>query len=322
MKRSKSLAMLALAAGLFLSGCGKDTAKDALGDGTMLGVPLGETVSVDLDGDGSAEEITVKLSNETEMSAVNGNTWRFAVPVIRVGEDYFDAEAMSSIVGSLNYPDAATWFIMDVDTSDGYREIAVSYRTYAADVTETALLRYHGGELIKIGTFPDTPLESLVCSDTEPDYENLPETDRTAYAVEVPGDGTISGITQIQIIQTDSTRFVMRLENVNEFQASLIEQRQEYYEFLGAVENPPVITTRRTLNFYKEKDGISGETVTVPEGTEIAFLRYYPEEKWIEMKYGGGDTAWFKVEEFMDTIVLPDGIFKLEECFANLILGG
>lgn len=109
----------------------------------IIPIPIGEGCMLDLDGDGSKEEIICKVEADESRA------------VLFAGEEEKELEMLVS-------PDTEHYFITDLDLSDAMYEIATLDNGPSAD-PEYHFWRYREGKLIYMGSiFTDTTYDNLV----------------------------------------------------------------------------------------------------------------------------------------------------------------
>lgn len=312
-------------------------------------IPWGDSISLDLDGDGEKEAVSMRLSID---SARSNGEWQTALPVLSVDDAVFGEEDFYKLC----YTDSESfsffrigWCILDIDTSDPYCEIAVQYSGNQND--RTCFLRYGKGEFAYIGStetrilmdlpsgmpwqgnWPDAPIE--------PDWEAARtiilngETERFAG---LPGNGDFWYFNAYhEVLQTtEYGKMTWHLKNAGDLQAKLVLD-PEYLDYGEPASASHVFELERDMVFSRCKGSEDGETVMLPAGTQIWFRHYYPEGRWMEISYDedgiygeGSQTAWFQVvkevNEDMDyphgLIRLPEGEVSPEGCFGGGFVWG
>ena len=323
---------------------------DKLEKNRVVIVPWGDSVSIDLDGDGKNEMVSMHLSIQSEHS---DGDWRYALPVLNVngavfGEDDFYQCCYPN--GGLVEGFETGWYILNIDVSDPYIEIGMEY--HEGRDFRTCFLRYQQGEFAFVGSIETNlvvPKQSfsLFTFDgnnfQEPDWEGVRE---EIFALQdririegIRGDGTIHLAGYHDIIEEWESKMVgWRLENSKDFQARLMFD-PEYLDYGELVRNviPVEKVLKQDTTFYLYKDGKDKETVRLLAGTEIWFRHYYPKERWMEIAYdeggvykNGSQSAWFQVlDELYENIDNPKGTIRLPDkeispydCFDDLMWGG
>lgn len=253
-------------------------------------IEVDKTLLADLDGDGVQEKITFRLENKP--SRYNSNY----IFHFQVGELYYGGEIGFVELINTNYGIRENSFsLIDLDTSDNYKEIAVLTDSFGSD---WYCLRYQDGKIIPLGII-------------------------SRNNALISGDGTVSARVRYDVLQTSFITKTWKLMNPNHFHASLEEVIPEYYEFeLRPAENK--LTLLKEMTFYAELNGNRDNLITLPAGTKIDIARYYPEGGWIQILYEQDTKAvwWRQIE---DSLILPMHIFEypsLSEYIAGLSLAG
>ena len=330
MKRKKAFLLSAIL--LLLSSCSKAANGQETPENAVTAIPFGESIRADLDGDGVAEEITMRVSPQ----ATSGS-WRTALPELTVGETVFDGDYFYRLIegGRL---DAEAWYLLDIDPTDSCLELGL-FREYIPQHAETVLLRYRAGELTCIGSFGTKLLDSPLqfCADEEPDWQSLREgVSDNIKADVVPGDGTVRCIEACNILERDSAPMIWELEEKEELYAALVPAKQEFFELQAWNDEWREKLLKTECRFYAERGIQAGEkddaAVTLVAGTKIRFQRYYRDGGWIEMTYEDGANegiAWFQIvrewqggEEESALIRLPDREVDAAQCFEGFRLAG
>lgn len=319
-------------------------------------IPWGDSISLDMDGDGKEETVSMRLTLDSEYSS---NDWRTALPILTVDGAVFGEEdflqlcyPQSDIGGGF---ERLGWYILDIDTSDSYLEIAVEYWYRNA---RTSFLRYGEGEFVYVGTietnislfesfFLPVREESEWEIPWEPDWEaarlEIQNTEKRLRMDGIRGDGMIQLSAYHNVLETceEMRKMTWRLENPEDLHAELVLDLPylDFGEMPGRNRIPGLKVLKQDTVFYQNKGGEDGATVTLLAGTEVWFRRYYLEGRWIEMVYDeggvyeeGAQSVWFQVvveieenigEYPYGLIRLPDGEIAPRDCFGgNYIWGG
>lgn len=319
-KRKKVIFLLAFV--LLWNGCGVKSAESESAhrppetwreDEGIIVVPWDENICLDMDGDGKEETLSIHLDIGAERSDDDS---AHALPVVTVDGRVFNEDVFYSLCSSEGWEIMGDgWSIVDLDISDSYLEIALSY--YADRYYRTCVLRYEQGELAFTGSIATSPLK----------------------ADEIPGDGNVCAAVVCHAVEYESSgKMTWHLDDCEDFHAKLV-CGQDYYELQEYDKNsiPCLKKLVRDTNFYQSMGGENGKTIMLPEGTEIWFVRYYPKERWMELAYDedgiykdGEKHAWFQIvyevdekpENGQGLIRLPDGEINPHDCFEGLIWGG
>lgn len=222
-----------------------------------LVVDVGSTVSVDLNGDGSAEEVfydaeAVDYSMEQTLT-VNG-------------VDYL-AAAHSQGFYSEN-PATDCYCITDIDTSDGLLEIAVMDYGPSSDCT-TSFFRYDGTGLTYIGWVNDLAASSELYG----------------WLITFNGDGTVSSTIRLSVLQT---WFAPASWTVPESPGAFdVIPQTLYYCVPSFVVS---VTTIAPVVAYTDMDASSEKSV-LPLGTVLS-LTATDNESWVLAEPEDGSGVW------------------------------
>lgn len=240
---------------------------------------MGSTVTVDLDGDGAEEKLTVIMEGEPY----------YKTPVIQVDEFYFDCENMKELTRYMESADENYFYLTDLDITDGWIEIALFEHGPSAD-PKTTFLRYSQGTLVWVGTVADgAPLAA------------------STYRVplQINGDGTIICDERYDIIQTGWVIKKYVLNHALDLNAAIEEEVPEYYEFILFTELSGWKEIITELPVYGEMKADTEQVVTLAVGTKVEFTRYYPEEGWLEIVDDtGAAVGWIRLDTAGDKMIL------------------
>ena len=251
---------------------------------------LGEAFTIDLDGDGTQEEISV--AEET----YNNGEWRFLQAVIN-GKTYNLDRSYE--YDFFNIPNEI--FICDIDSSDNYFEIACVHSIVTNDYL-TSFYRYEDGELKYIFTIDyDTPDGN---GESNMFFDKMNQS-VTGKPIITDGSGVITAARRLES-QTwlayshyayDSESGEISLvcepvypyyyENIDNFAAAK-EFSSEYYNIEYRNISNPLL--REEIDLYKEP-GLNSETVTlVPQ--IVYFTAEYPFPAENPSAYRNGLGVW------------------------------
>lgn len=283
-------------------------------EGTVIAVPMGQTVEVDLDGDGAKESITFGIEGYE-----GGVVCRKIAALWRGIEDFYFLNIDGKEIRQKdiaeeyweNAPGFTTYYIFDVDTEDNYKEIGLYFDGPSGDPS-TALYRYVDGKLHCVGVFKSATLESDYSWNSmnyaDVSYEEMVQTvNREEFVISVPGDGTI--------LCEERTSFLETTYVVREYQlwystggkrARLQEIIRDRYEFTGWQSDRGEFNVRAARKFtaYFAPVDMTVEVhkdiqlVTIPKDVRIAFYAYYPDNEWtagwVQFFYGENleQSAW------------------------------
>lgn len=148
--------------------------------GFQKSVNLGETVSIDLNGDGEADEIT--------FNAEESSDYVYVPTLIINGADYSSVFEDSQCYFACPYQE---YVIMDIDDTDNYLEIAV--QDYGmSDDPMTAFFRYDGNDVIYMGYVADRVSDLYVVSN---------------------GDGLLHARERMHVFETVNMKTTYEIEN-------------------------------------------------------------------------------------------------------------
>lgn len=254
---------------------------------------IGETFKMDLDGDGTEEEITVSDKSLDDMSE---NIFRVLYLIIN-GESY----AIDYDLGYANTPNEI--FTCDINSSDNYIEFACN-RSILTNDFYTSFYRYENGELRRIFDIgSDTP-------DGNGEVGNfMDEMNQsvTGKPIITDGSGVITAARRLDV-QTwlayshyvyDSESGEISLvcepvypyyyENINNF-AAAADFSSENYEI---VPDRPLSEALNEVTLHKEPD-LNSETITLTP-QRIYFTAEYPYPVENPAAYGNGLAVWIYI---------------------------
>ena len=267
---------------------------------TITPIAMNETASVDLDGDGTNEIVSVNYELTQDMYKEN--------PIIQINNYVFEGD--NSLY--MECPDVATWYIFDVDTTDSYKEIGI-YQDGPSSDPYTTLLRFEDGVLHNLGGFSDKPIDdwNIYVPNYPGDYEEfLGLIDRSRIRIEVPGDGTILANQRIEILETNFAQGLWKLENAESFTDSkLVLQVREVYDIMGygMDRGEFTLTIKDSLQVYPERDFACTDFVELTTGDTIDFCQYYPEGNWVKVSWNQEEGfGWLHIKE-------PFFIYQIDE---------
>ena len=185
----------------------------------------GKTVLVDLDGDGTKEKITVK---------VNMDANEYEAFSMQVNDTYYDSEAFNQLLGYFEFIDRKHFYLIDIDTSDKWLDVAF-YEAGPSGDPETTILRYQDGELVRMGSVPVGP----------PKIESVGNRE-----LNIPGDGTIYGNVLDFLLGSEFFPKTWKVEETSEGLPVLVEIIPEYYEILPRFELAPKSTLSQEMPFF------------------------------------------------------------------------
>ena len=249
---------------------------------------LGEAFTIDLDGDGVEEEISI---SEEKF----GENWRFLC--IEINGTVYEIDYD---LGYANTPNEV--FTCDIDSSDNYIEFACNRSTLTNDF-KTSFYRYENGELRRIFDIGyDTP-------DGNGEVGNFMDemnASVTGKPIVTDGSGVITAARRLDaqtwlayshyVYDSESGEISLvcepvypyYYENIDNFDMAM-ELTSKYY-IPDVVPERPLPKTSDEIKLYKEPD-LSSETVTLAP-QRIYFTAEYPYPAENPNAYGEGLGAW------------------------------
>lgn len=234
-----------------------DISGEVLGDtGEVLtSYPAKTPVAVDLDGDGEVEQVQFWFEGDNNY------------PTIQIDEIVFGEENWQQVDYYLSDPWKEEWFLIDTDTTDGYKEIAL-FDAGPSDDPCTILMRYEAGNLREIGSFTAHP-----------------------YNATITGDGIVYAALRMDILETNFVEGKWKLEGKDSFTEAVLQlQDRPVYEILsypGRWDGEYCPVTAKSLQMFIGQD-LTAEMVVLDPGEMVIPYRYYPdgENGWVELAYG------------------------------------
>lgn len=248
-------------------------------------VPVGDEITVDLDGTGvktvkyavSAEEKEAETGKEEAETVVDAHVSEFTVD----GKDF--TKRLSKLGIAFHNPGTDCFYIVDLDASDSYKEIAL-YDEGDGGEPVTYFLRYRNGNLSFVGSITDNPV-SETCHFQNDGGEN----------------GEIVASFKLSILKDWYAQGYWKLSNGGK----LSYTPQAVYYPVGTCEAQLLCE----LPVYSKMDR-EGEFFTVKPG-KVTFSAT-DNKNWVQLETEDGISGWFYVENY-DTIA--DVGKKAEEVF-------
>lgn len=265
-----------------------------------LKVKDGETVKVDLNGDGKLEKISLSIKE-----------------INREENDYLDFQTVITVNDTaLKYDCDASLYVVDIDTKDTAKELCFE-RWEPNDYTGSIYWQYSAdNELKEIFFENDLPIDSDDAETTEYAYPHT----FLSYGVQYPGNGKITvthkciSITQymadVEYQLTEDGCFEY-IDKVYEFPTNVRKFSNE--------DGDIVLTLKKELTIHKEPSE-SSETFTIqPQKLKITATCASKNENnfysWSRVELEDGTTGWI--------LPSPDmGQFDLEELFDGVFFSG
>lgn len=305
---------------------------------SLMAVPVGQTVVADLDGDGAEESVTFGLreyEGDVSYNKIMHDSFFLKINeavVLQGGDDIFHGES----------PCFTTYYLFDIDVTDGYKEIGLADYGPNGDVG-VALYRYENNSVQCIGGFRSAPLDSDNPWEMN-DYANIPyeemvtKVPREEFLISVPGDGTVWAEERDYLLENCSVVKKYQLENASSgTEARLKAARRGHYVFTnwdweGGIPTTAAYEFKAFANDHLEDDTV----VLVPAGSQVTFVEYYlSQEEWgrgyvrffytVEEQWDS--EGWLKISDY--GIVMPrssdiqsTGTVEPTELFHNLNMAG
>lgn len=305
---------------------------------TVLPVPFGRTVSVDLNGDGLEEAVTFGLEGYEgdisidDLRKAKGADALERLYYLKIDDRVFYQPEIAEEFWESSGVGHTSFYIFDVDTSDKYKEIGI-YFPGPNTPTGVALFRFVEDKLHCVGNFMSEVLTTDRGYNNYLTYNELvTKVKREGYEISVPGDGTILCRERRDMLETSFSVQKYELYNASYKYAKLQRIDRERYELLGWQKDNS--TSAKAFTAYLAPVDMSQEfhkdllLVTIPEGTRTSFYAYYPDNGWttgwVQFAYGENldKFAWFYKGVDVtgrSKIYLPNTTEKsVEELFDNL----
>lgn len=244
-------------------------------------VPVGEEITVNLDGDGvKAVKYTVAKKTDNLGNVADVSVSEFTID----GKDF--TEELSKLGVTFHTPGTDCFYIVDLDASDSYKEIALYGENEDGGPT-TYFLRYKNGNLSFVGSITDNPVS-----------------DTCHFQNDGSANGEIVASFQLSVLQEWYAQGYWRLSDGGKlfYEPQSIYYPVQIYEAELLCELP----------VYTAQDR-EGETFTVKPG-KVAFTAT-DNKNWVQLETQDNVLGWFYVEEY-DTIA--DVGKKAEEVFTFL----
>lgn len=215
-------------------------------------IPFTTTCEVDLDGDQNGESILAETGKDSENNPM---------PELTVSGKTFDASYMHDKLSFyMEEPETNYFYLMDLDTSDPFVEIAF-FEYGPSDDPRTSVLRYADNELVMLGSFSASPEDSLTT---------------------IRGDGTILAQTRCDIIQTDW------IIGEWELTANGLEAKErtegDFLSWEDRYHGDYPVTAKRDFRTFLA-DPLSSAVATVKKGDRIGICGFRKEEDFIDIYF-------------------------------------
>lgn len=259
--------------------------KDDFDASKIIAVPAWPECEADLDGDGSMETIVYEVQSADDIH----KELLFLV---------YDSEGnictqTEGTAPEWENPFLEGYFIMDLDSTDDYLEIAVLDDGPSGDPT-FHVIRYDAGKLIYMGgIFTDSPYDEL----------------------KIKGDGKVTGSGRLSVLQSWRAPFTWVIEAGR---LQLLEE-EWYYPYVNSYSE---VTVRQIapITVYEEADLEAPATEVQPSG-EVVTFGTTDNKNWVQFFRGDGIEGWIYLE---DGFLMESGGEKINvmEIFENLNMAG
>ncbi len=247
-------------------------------------VEVGAKFKADLNGDKTDDTVYYQIQTVKE------NGYDIEVPYLKINATEYNYKYLEKLGVAVTDCSQIGYYILDIDTSDSYREIAILDEGPSND-PRTYIFRYTGEELKYCGYVTDFPDHSTFCTN---------------------GDGSITASKRLSILQTWWADATWKLSDED----ILVEQsRDMYYTYQPVPEEATTNHATRELKLYKRPDKTSA-SITVKKG-EIIQLTATDNKNWIEIISESGTIGWFYLHDGFE-VTLPTGEFKIGDIVTHL----
>lgn len=224
----------------------------------------GMTYEYDLDGDNTLEEINYRrVPNPIDPYET--------YPELRIDDIVYDADALSDLGIYMCSESDGKWYLVDLDESDSYKEIAI-FDYGPSDDPVTYFLRYDSTGLFCCGAIYDNPQSSSFI---------------------VHGDRTVSAMQRLFILQTWYANTLWTLSE----QSILEETKPEWYYpqlfFRNAYCRNYLM---RDVQLYELPD-VHSNAVSLKQGEEI-YLTATDDDHWIQVKTDAWNVGWIYMKDY------------------------
>ena len=255
----------------------------------MQSVYYGQVCEIDLNGDGSPEEI--KSERQVDEYGTTAIAFTINGKKMELKVAYNDGEEVA-LTGENNLE---YYQIVDLDERDGTLQLAIG--DYGpSDDPVTYFYDYKDGALVFLGYVEDL-------------FENS--------TMEAYGDGILSANMPVEMIETVETNACYRLENGK---ITLMEQEWYAIDYSHRQEDFLEHDVLKNVTVYKEKSTAS-EKVILKAGEEEVRFPAADNVEWIQVQTEDGQIYYMHMA---DTLVIDSDGEKLDalDVFENLVLAG
>lgn len=292
MKKSmKSFMVLVFIIVLVLNGCSrknshvKETDSDGIDKEMVYDEPIQISIdsecTIDLNNDGDSGTVIYTLSSK---EPYDGNITSFKVN----GVEYVDKLIELGIY--MNNPNWEWYYIVDIDESDNFKEIAILDEG-PSDDPETYFIRFDGNKLQYIGSITDFPQKS---------------------SCQFNGDGTIVASSRLNILQTWWAPATWRID-----ENGLLQKVKDdmYYPYDQSDKDSLQPILLKDFMIYTEPN-IEAKQVMVSANNQVTF-KSTDNIHWVFMRSEDGTEGWFYMENFSG-ILYEGKVVESTSIFDNL----
>jgi hypothetical protein len=245
----------------------------------VLTFPLGSSVELDLDGDGTPEELEI-FKADSAPGSVN----------CRLDDMVYDEKYLLDEMGVYLENPGDEYYI--ITWGDGSRSVGL-FDQGPSDDPAVSLLCLESGGLRYEGSFT-----GYISADYGP------------HAAVLKGDKTVYSRKRLQLLQTWWAEGMWRPDS-NGIMTEVIRELYVPYAYEGSA-----LILNTDLELYREMDRQS-ETLTVPKGAAL-LCTGTDDINWIGLRSDSGESGWVYMKNFCD-MVLPDGsAVNAQDVFGNL----
>ena len=287
---------------MLLSACGKKTAAESPVPSTSptpivspevtkypLVVKAGTTVTVDLNGDGTQDDVCYELKDDTSGMSYSGK-----IPQLLIdGTDCYKSVSINQEI-YIDNPEPDYYCITDIDTTDKMLEIAIMDYGPSDDYM-THFFRCDGTDLKYLGFMSGMIISSF--------------TDKSDLTFN--GDGTISSYMRLSVLQTWWANADWKLAD-NGFE---VVPQELYYPMY---DDGCDVTTLVEMYAY-EKNSASSAKSALPKGTALKIVATDNKE-WVLAKTSDGKQYWIHLDsEYGQSVETSAGYLYASEVLSGLI---
>ena len=258
----------------------------------QLSITVNSESRCDLDGDGKEETIYYSVQTPSLTSNAMWIGSNLCLEIDGVQFIHPDQDNPTEEYGFwMEGPDVAYYYIVDLDTSDNYREIALA-DWGSSDCLSTHYFRYADGALTYLGS-----------------SSGFPDDLTTVYH----GDGSLSAMDRLNVLQTWSGLRTFYLEN-----GALRTKENEFCQ--PVLPEGWSVTLLKRITVYESPDLASPTTTLQPSDSALSFPST-DGAHWVQIRCADGSGGWAYFSDF-STLLSGDETLSAFDVFGNLLLAG